>query len=209
MKLLTLAFTAGLAVLMSGCAALRPPVQVHPIETADKPTFVDLDATRRGYIILPRPDGKGFYVLAEPSPEAALATVNKILAEVSVKNGSVPIDAKTQIEFNTAVIQLASKSQTVLFLRESLYRLNEQSVNQTLPPEEIAKLYETAMLTALKMAETELAKQQTDLAKLLADPGVRDVWNQVFGQPPSVGGTPVAPPPPAGKKVPDPAPSTP
>ncbi len=187
MKIITLALTAAMALGLTGCAALRSPVNVHPIEAADKPTFVDLDATRRGYVILPRPDGKGFYVLAEPSPEAALATVNKILAEVSVKNGSAPIDAKTQIEFNTAVVQLASKSQTVLFLREALYRLNEQSVNHTLPPEQIAKLYETAMLTALKMSETELAKQQTDLAKLLADPGVREVWNQVFGQPTAAG----------------------
>lgn len=194
MKVLALALVSTLALLTSGCMALRAPVKVHPIEAKDKPTFVELDATRRGYLILPRPDGRGYLVLAEPSPEAALATVNKILAEVSVKNGSAPIDAKTQIEFNTAIIQLANKSQTVLFLREALYRLNEQSVNQTLPPEAIAKLYEQAMLTALKMAETELAKQQTDLAKLLADPGVRQVWNEVFGQPPATGDTIKGPP---------------
>ncbi len=202
MKLLTFAFVLGVAVAASGCASLRPPVKVHPIPDKDKPTFVELDATRRGVIIIPRPDSHGYYILAEQAPDAALATVNKILLEASVKNPSTPVDAKAQLEFNTAIVQLASKSQTILFLRESLFRLSEQSVNQTMTPEQVAKLYETALLTALKLAEVELAKEkanqakeEANLARLLSDPAVQGIWKQVFGDLPECagGGTTIKP----------------
>jgi len=63
-----------------------------------------------------------------------------------------------------------------------------------LKPEQVMQLYELAVKTALKMAEAELAKQQADLAKRLADPAVRDLWKQVFGEPPAAPEEPVKTP---------------
>lgn len=205
MKLLTVAFLCFIAVLGSGCASMRAPTAIHPIESADKPTFIDLDATRRGYVIIPRPDKKGYLVLGEPAPDAALATVDRILAEASLKStaaGGTPLDVKAELEFRTAIVQLAQKSQSILFLREALYRISELAVNGAISQEQVAKLYDEAILTSLKMAETELAKQkanqakeEANLARLLSDPAVQGIWKQVFGDLPECagGGTTVKP----------------
>lgn len=114
----------------------------------------------------------------------ALEAVTRILAEAKT-NGS-NIDAKAEAEFRTAVVQLSKTQTSIRFLRESLYRICEQSVNQNLSAEQVTKLYELAITTALKLAEADVAKNQADLARELADPKVREVWQQVFGAPPTV-----------------------
>lgn len=183
MKTISVLSFAAVALLFSGCAAVRAPVKVHPIAT-DKTSWVEVDATRRGVIMIPRPDGKGYYVCAEPAPDVALEHVSRILAEVKLNNPS--IDAKTELEFRTAVVELSKKATTIYFLRESMYRICEASINQNLSAEQVLKLYEIAISTALKLAEADLAKNQSDLARHLSDPKVREVWQKVFGEPPHV-----------------------
>lgn len=171
------------ALLLSGCAALQPSTSVHTV-ASNQPTYIDMDASRRGVVIIPRPGNQGYYVCSEPSPDVAISTVTSILAQVKLDNPN--IDAKTEMEFKTAVVELSKRSTTLLFLRESLFRICEQSANQNLSSDQVTKLYELAITTALKLAEADLAKNQTDLAKELSDPKVREVWQQVFGAPPTV-----------------------
>lgn len=182
MKPATIFLLAAGALALSGCASMRAPVNVHPIENSQNPTWIEVDASRRGVIILPRPDGKGHYVCAEPSPDIAVATITRILAEAKIENPN--IDAKTQLEFQTAVIELTKRTQTIVFLREAMYRLCEQSINQNLSPEQVMRLYETTLKTALTLAQADAAKNQADLAKYLSDPQVRDLWTEIFGAPP-------------------------
>lgn len=170
------------ALLLSGCAALQPSTSVHTVATS-QPTFVDMDASRRGVIIIPKPNG-GYQFCAEPSPDVALETVTKMLVEAKT-NGS-NVDAKAEAEFRTAVVQLSKTAVSVRFLREALYRVCEQSVNQNLSAEQVTSLYTIAISTALKLAEADAAKNQADLARELSDPKVREVWQQVFGAPPTV-----------------------
>ncbi|MCC7529763.1 MAG: hypothetical protein IT342_14665 [Candidatus Melainabacteria bacterium] len=177
-----LASTAAL-LLVSGCASFQASTSVHALAT-NQPTFIDMDASRRGVVVLPRADGRGYYTCSEPSPDVAVETVTRILAEIKLaKSGN--IDAKTEMEFKTAIVNLSQRTQTLLFLRESLFRICEQSANQNLSSEQVTKLYELAITTALKLAEADLAKNQTELARELSDPKVRDVWQQVFGAPPA------------------------
>jgi len=171
------------ALLLSGCAALQPSTSVHTV-AATQPTFIDMDASRRGVVIIPRPNG-GYQFCAEPSPDVALETVTKILAEAKT-NGNANIDAKAEAEFRTAVVQLSKTQVSIRFLREALYRICEQSVNQNLSAEQVEKLTTLAISTAMKLAEADVTKNQADLAKELADPKVREIWQQVFGAPPTV-----------------------
>lgn len=182
--LIALASTAALLTL-SGCASFQPSTSVHTLAT-NQPSFIDMDASRRGVVIIPRADGRGYYSCSEPSPDVAVETVTRILAEIKLSNGT-NIDAKTEMEFKTAIVNLSQRTQTLLFLRESLFRICEQSANQNLTSEQVTKLYELSITTALKLAEADLAKNQTELAKELSDPKVRDVWQQVFGTPPQSG----------------------
>ena len=102
------------AAALSGCA-VTPAVSVHTL-SADAPQIVTTDSSARAIIMIRKADGTtGF--CAEPSPDTAMSAIAKMVAEVNLQNPNV--DAKTQIEFQTAVIELSKRSQTILLLRES------------------------------------------------------------------------------------------
>lgn len=167
---------AVLCLALTGCA-VNPAVSTHPI-TPGQPTVLTTDATARGIIMLPRPDGKGMSVCAEPSPDAILSTVAQMIAQVKLQNPQV--DAQTQINFQTAVVELSKRSTTILFLRESLYRVCEQQINQNLSSDQVMQLYTMAMQTALKLAESDATNSQTKLAEQLKDPKVAELWKQIM-----------------------------
>ena len=175
---LALAALAALTFALGGCA-VAPSVRVHPL-TAGQPTIVDLDASARAIIMIPRPDGK-MAVCSEPSPDVAMSAVASMLAQVKLDNPNV--DAQTKLDFQTAVIDLARRSQFINFQREALFRLCEQGMNQNLSSEQIFVLYQQVMQTSLKLAEAELAKNKADLAKALKDPAVRKLWKQLVDEP--------------------------
>ena len=60
-----------------------------------------------------------------------------------------------------------------------MYRACEAGINQNLSAEQVMKLHEMAMQAALKLAESELAKNKADLAKSLRDPRVRELFQQL------------------------------
>ena len=173
---LAILFALVLSALTLGGCSVAPSVAVHPLEVG-RPSVVSTDASARGIILLPKPGGQGMYVCAEPSPDVAMAAVAKMIAEVKTQNPA--IDVKTQLEFQTAVVQLAQRSQTLQLLREGMYRACEAGINQNLSAEQVMKLHEMAMQAALKLAESELAKNKADLAKSLRDPRVRELFQQM------------------------------
>ena len=185
---LILAAVAALTFTLGGCA-VAPSVRVHPL-TVGQPTVIDLDASARAIIMVPRADGKGMAVCSEPSPDVAMSAVASMLAQVKLDNPNV--DVQTKLDFQTAVVDLARKSQFINFQREALFRLCEQGMNQNLSSEQIFVLYQQVMQTSLKLAEAELAKNKADLAKALKDPEVRKLWKQLVDQPVSLT-PPVAP----------------
>lgn len=162
--------------LLSGCASLTAPARTHALEPG-KPYAIDYDATRRGAYILPA-DGS-MKICAEPSPDVAMESITKIIAELKLAQADV--DAKTQMELQQRIVELAGRSQLVLVLRESLYRLCEQGVNQHLSNDQIAALYSQALDTVLKLAETDLAKEQKEIIENLKDPALRKVFEDVIG----------------------------
>jgi hypothetical protein len=130
--------------------------------------------------MIPKADGS-MAVCSEPSPDVAMSAVASMLAQVKLDNPNV--DVQTKLDFQTAVIDLAKRSQFVSFQRESLFRLCEQGMNQNLSSEQIFLLYQQVMQTSLKLAEAELAKNKADLAEALKDPAVRQLWNQLVDKP--------------------------
>ena len=170
-----IALAAIIVTALAGCA-VNPAVSTHPIALG-QPTILTTDASARGIIMLPRPDGKGMSVCAEPSPDAILSTVAQMVAQVKLQNPQV--DAQTQINFQTAVVELSKRSTTLLFLREALFRVCEQQINQNLSSEQVMQLYTMAMQTALKLAEADATNSQTKLAEQLKDPKVAALLKQL------------------------------
>ncbi len=114
---LILAAVIALTFTLSGCA-VAPSVRVHPL-TAGQPTIVDLDASARAIIMIPQANGK-MAVCSEPSPDVAMSAVASMLAQVKLDNPNV--DVQTKLDFLTAVIDLARRSQFISFQREALFR---------------------------------------------------------------------------------------
>jgi hypothetical protein len=170
-----IALAAIIVSALAGCA-VNPAVSTHPIALG-QPTILTTDASARGIIMLPRPSGTGMSVCAEPSPDAILSTVAQMVAQVKLQNPQV--DAQTQVNFQTAVVELSKRSTTILFLRESLFRVCEQQINQNLSSEQVMQLYTMAMQTALKLAEADATNSQTKLAEQLKDPKVAALLKQL------------------------------
>lgn len=185
MKKFALAALLGGALALAGCAT-APSVSVHQLQP-NQPYWMTTDASARGIVMLPRPDGKGMYTCSEPSPDAMLQTVAQLTAQVQLQNPQV--DAQTQVQFSTAVIELTQRSQTIVFLREILFRTCEQAMNQNLNSDQIMQLYSAAMQTALKMAESDLAKTQGANLQALKDPKVQKMWDQLVNGYPAVSGS--------------------
>lgn len=138
---------------LTGCASLTSPARQHKLEEG-KTYWFDYDATRRGTVLLPTNVSNNIKICAEPSPDVAMEFANKFLAKLSYEG----ISAETQAEINSNVIQLAQRTQTIMYLRESLYRLCELSVNYQLPVTEVIKLYEIVVKAAEELAQAEISQ---------------------------------------------------
>jgi hypothetical protein len=173
-KAFTLAIAFAGLIALGGCA-VTPSVSVHSLSSAT-PQIITTDSSARAIIMVRKADG-GTGFCAEPSPDTAMSAVAKLIAEVNLQNPN--IDAKTQIEFQTAVIELTRRTAATQLLRDSFYRICEAGLNQNLTGEQVMKQQELAIQAALKLAEAELAKNQSELAKSLRDPAVRGLWKQL------------------------------
>jgi len=144
-------------VLMSlmGCASVTSPARQHILEEG-RTYWLDYDASRRGTIIIPKHEKKNIAICAEPAPDVALDIVDRFKANVGT--GKVTVGAEVDVE--EQVIQLAKRTQTIMFLREALYRLCELSLNHQLDEIQVKDLYEKVIDTAVKMADAELANAQ-------------------------------------------------
>jgi len=124
--------------------------------------WMDYDATRRGAVILFGEDGKA-YVLSEPSPDAAVNLTQSYLAKLNYKE----IGMEGSLDLAEEIAQLGKRTSTIMFLRESLYRLAELANSGELDEESI-ELFKIAMDSALKLAESEFMQSEASLERAKA-----------------------------------------
>lgn len=139
---------------LSGCAKFTQPARFHSIDEEGKVYWFDYDASRRGALLYkfdpdemsknPRP----IRYCAEPTPDVALSLINEL--KLFKPDGS-----GASASFNTSVVKLAERTQMVQFLRESLYRLCEQSINETIKYGDMKDAYLKVIEAALAMAEAD------------------------------------------------------
>jgi hypothetical protein len=148
--------------LLSSCAATIPTYDFHALNK-DQSYWFNYDVSRRGTILSPKADPqKGLYMCAEPSPDAALNTAITKLTELSASgkiSGGAPEGTTTirsQSDSAASIVELVSRTQTILFLREAMYRLCEQQLNGTLDKEDVKSLYTTIVNTSVTLAEAQV-----------------------------------------------------
>jgi hypothetical protein len=153
-------FVPCLLLGLSACASLTSPARVHELKPGQN-NWLDYDATRRGTVVT---GGSATRSCAEPSPDMALELVADIQANMDYQG----VDAAAQGSVATTAVKLAERSQMLLFFREALYRVCEISLNTDLSDEQIVKLYEQIVRTALllgsdKAIEADVEKLKLDL----------------------------------------------
>lgn len=108
------------------------------------------------------PENEKMKVCAEPPPDVALSLVSKL--ETTLKKDEVG-EASGKAEFNATVIKLAERTQMTMLLRESLYRLCEQSLRHNFTSTEILKAYEETVKAAADLAKADVAQAEADRNK--------------------------------------------
>lgn len=153
-----LVIAVAITMILSGCANFTSPAREHTLD--NKMYWFDYDASRRGAVIVPTT--ASIKMCSEPSPDVALTLISKLEASLE-KTGAGK--AGGSAEFSASVVKLAERTQMVMFLREALYRLCEQSLNQQFTPSEVLTTYNKVIDTAKAIADTDRDKAKATAAK--------------------------------------------
>ena len=137
----------------NACTHFTPPTQVKRFDPKTQGYWFQYAAERRGATSVPSEgNASGMMICAEPAPDIALEHTSSVLANVNIPQTA---DAELKAEFASQVIQLAGRTQTVLLLREAMYRLCEQSLNGNLTQAQVAKLFEKVLETTVLMGQAD------------------------------------------------------
>lgn len=156
---------AAFLATLSGCANFTSPARNSTLAT-NTIHWLDYDATRRGAYVVPG-DVK-IRACAEPSPDAALSLVSKLETESKPGTDADAKERTAKAEFNSTVVDLASRTQTVNFLRESLFRLCEQSLKQDFTPQQTLDAYKAVIAIALAVAQADASKAEEQASRAKA-----------------------------------------
>lgn len=149
---------------ISGCSSFTSPARNHELD-GSKSYWLDYDATRRGTLV--SNGATQWKYCAEPTPDAVMNMIAKLGGSVNVASqGSLSGNG----ELNQSIIKLAERTQMVMFLRESMYRLCELSLNSNLTPEQMTALYDKVIQSSVEVVKTEkliAEKERLDAAARL------------------------------------------
>lgn len=160
MKRLTISLaTATITLALGGCANLTPPARIHDVSEA-KAHWIEYDASRRG-ALLRTEDGK-IRGCAEPAPDIGLSLLSKL--KLQPEGVTAPV---LDTELSSTVVALAGRTQVVLTLRESLYRICEAYMNGALSGPDVKSLFGDTLKAAQTIAEA--VRQEADSEKVKSE----------------------------------------
>jgi len=155
MKRFYLVLTA--LLLLSACGkTLQEKAEL--IEVGNPPlTAIAYPASVRGAYLIPA--GTNMKFCAEPAPDTALDSLQKLAAEVTAKVPQGPEgSAKFNSELQAKVVELAGRSELVLIAREMFYRACELTVNNPGQEDQAVELYKSAQQVVVALAAAEQSR---------------------------------------------------
>lgn len=118
------ALAAVLSLLSLGCAGIQRRAVKVPLDAAH-PQAVTFPAELRGVYV--EPAGGAIKFCAEPSPDVAMQTLQRIAASL---DGAKRVEGGLTAEASATLVELAGRSELVLLARELLFRACELSLNE-------------------------------------------------------------------------------
>ncbi|BCM03391.1 hypothetical protein MAFF301560_27780 [Ralstonia solanacearum] len=164
----TMRFAAvtSVVLVLTGCSSFFPPASERELGSAGY--WLNYDAARRGAVVLKKTtNGDNYAYCAEQSPDVAMTLVTKLTGDIKAGNTSI---SNLDAESTATAVQLAGRTQLVLLTRESLYRLCEISMNQSMDKDTMLKMMTeiSGMIKSVADNEIQQAKKDSDIAKAKA-----------------------------------------
>lgn len=145
--------------ILSGCSSFTSPARKHELDGKNS-YWMDYDVTRRGTIV--SKSDSPWKSCAEPAPDAAIGVVAKLGGKLDIASKG---GAEGNAELTQDIVNLAEKTQMVMFLRESLFRLCELSLNSSMDSANAEALYKKVIDAAIQLVEAEKFSAETELQK--------------------------------------------
>lgn len=157
---LWLLFALGIA----GCAVPQKQAKIINIEASGTSAVTYPTELRAAYFFN---KGDTTYYCAEPFPDVALDTLEKISAELSAK---LPkgIDAKGKLstELSAKIVQLAGRTELILLAREMLYRACELTINHPDQADEALRMYMRVAELVENLSSAERMQAEAELLRV-------------------------------------------
>lgn len=181
MKTIRFVFLMALALSLVGCAVLTSPAKQDRLnlEVGDNAYWFAYDASRRGTIlIVDDPNAKEYRrirMCAEPAPDIAFNVISKMENSLNYKG----LEDTAKAELTANVVKLAERTQMVMFLRESMFRLCEISINTGISQKEVETLYRDILNIALHLGSEKAFDLDADKMRLEFQIKLANIQNEI------------------------------
>lgn len=186
-----LARTLGVSLALlalGGCWLPKDQAELIRVEDANASALVYTASIRGAYF--KTEDGASKFC-AEPPPDVALDSLQKLAAELKVEIPETADAAgKVESEVSSKVVQLAGRTQLILLARELLYRSCELSLNhKDLVGLDIKDMYGAVIklvrdmgTSELEQAQAERTRAETELERMKALRAAGATVDQILNQ---------------------------
>jgi hypothetical protein len=164
---LTIIFSAGSMLFMIGCETFTPPMQHVPLSEAQS-TVLSMNSNRRISYVFLRPDTENEgkmrpIVVSEPPPDTALQQTVELVGKLTA---GAKLTGEASFKDTQTIVNLTQRTQAIVILRDSLFRLAEARANGFIKDPEWLKQYEDVLDIAKEIALFERRELEQEQAKL-------------------------------------------
>ncbi len=149
-------------MLLQGCST--PQRQAKVLQVNPTVQAITYPSDVRGAYVIQREDG--VKVCAEPAPDVALDSLQKLTAELSARLAPTEEGkAKVSSELSAKVVQLAGRTELLLLARELLYRACELSNNAHVDDRTVVELYDRVARLVEHLGQADKASAEAELLR--------------------------------------------
>ncbi len=163
MKYFSQLLVLGVCAVSAGCETFTRPTQRLNIEKGQA-VLVDTVATRRGTYLFKKEqngnDPQRWVLVAEPPPDAALASAVKAAVEASAKVPAGEGSGKASVDVAQTLTKLVERTQAITILRDAMFRLSEAYANGTIDKETYGKKYSEVLGLVKNIVVAEANRQK-------------------------------------------------
>ena len=174
MKLINISARLALPVgilLLSACAMPTRGVEVLKVNNSNTHAIVYPSDVRGAYFI---EEGSNTKFCAEPAPDVALETLEKLTAKLTASKKTPAgedksAEANFSPEFSAKVVELAGRTDLLLVAREMLYRACELSANNKISSAEVLVLYKNVTQLIGELATSDRINAEAELSRSITE----------------------------------------